>query len=282
MNWDEFMHLAALNFGWIIGLMVLLWAVSVAVKDSSIVDMSWGMGLAISAWFTYFLSEGVEPRRILILVLVTVWGVRLSAYLVWRNWGKEDPRYRQFRKNVEEKGGNYTLHSLTHIYLMQGFAMWVTSLVLVFSIMVDTPKGLGVFACAGVALWTLGMFFEVVGDAQLARFRADPQNQGKIMDRGLWRYTRHPNYFGEACVWFGFLLVACDNPLGLGTVVSPAVMLYALTGPTGKGPLERRMRENRPDFEAYVRRTSGFFPLPPRRDHPRATGRSSPDSRASS
>lgn len=265
MNWDEFLRLCALNFGWVIGLMVLLWGVSVAIKDSSIADMYWGLGLAISAWFTCFISEGVASRRMLVLALVTLWGVRLSAYITWRNWGKEDPRYARFRKNVEEKGGNYALHSLKHIYLLQGFFMWVTALVLIFSISVDTPAELGPAAHAGAALWTVGMFFEVVGDAQLARFRADPANKGRIMAQGLWRYTRHPNYFGEACVWFGFLLIACDNLAGLVTIVSPAVMLYALMGPTGKGLLERRMRKSRPDFEAYVQRTSGFFPMPPKK-----------------
>ena len=264
MNWNEFLRLVGINFVWIIGLMVLLWGVSVLIKDSSIADMYWGMGLVLSAWFTCFISDGVDARRFLVLALVTVWGVRLSAYITWRNWGVEDPRYARFRKNVEEKGGNYVIHSLKHVYLLQGFFMWMTALVLIFAISLDTPATLGVPAYLGTALWVVGMFFEVVGDAQLARFRADPANKGKIMDSGLWRYTRHPNYFGEACVWFGFLLIACDHPAGLITVISPAVMLYALMGPTGKGLLERRMRKSRPDFEAYVQRTSGFFPMPPR------------------
>lgn len=264
MIWGEFLRLAGINFVWIMGLMVLLWAVSVAIKDSSIADMYWGMGLVIAAWFTYFISEGVGARRMLVLTLVTLWGVRLSAYISWRNWGKEDPRYARFRKNVEEKGGNYVIHSLKYIYLLQGFFMWVTALVLIFAISVDTPATLGPLAYAGTALWAVGMFFEVVGDAQLARFLADPANKGKIMDRGLWRYTRHPNYFGEACVWFGFLLIACENLAGIVTIVSPAMMFYALTGPTGKALLERRMSKTRPDFESYVKRTSGFFPWWPK------------------
>ena len=141
--------------------------------------------------------------------------------------------------------------------------MWMVALVLIFSIAVDSPRDLGPLAWAGAALWLVGMFFETVGDLQLARFRGNPQNAGKIMDQGLWRYTRHPNYFGEACVWFGFFLIAMENVAGLVTLISPAVMLYALMGPTGKALLERRMKK-RPDFEAYVRRTSGFFPLPPK------------------
>jgi steroid 5-alpha reductase family enzyme len=265
MNWNDFLYLAAINFALIIGLMVALWGVSLALKDSSIADIYWGLGFIVSAWFTYFNSEGVAARRTLVLALVTLWGLRLSGYLLWRNWGKEDPRYAQFRKSIEAKGGNYAIHTLKWVYLLQGFFMWVTALVLIIAISVDAPTELGLTAYAGAALWLLGMFFEVVGDAQLARFRGDPSNQGKIMDQGLWQYTRHPNYFGEACIWFGFLLIAADNPWGLVTIVSPAIMLYALMGPTGKGLTERRMRKSRPDFEAYVRRTSGFFPMPPRK-----------------
>jgi steroid 5-alpha reductase family enzyme len=264
MNWDEFLRLAGINFVWIIGLMVLLWVVSVAIKDSSIADMYWGMGFVIASWFTYFISDGVAERRWLVLTLVTVWGVRLSGYLIWRNWGVEDPRYVKFRKTVEDKGGNYVLHSLKHVYLLQGFAMWVVALVLIFSLCVDTPAELGVLAYLGVGVWLLGMFFETVADLQLTRFRGDPANKGKVMDRGLWRYTRHPNYFGEACVWVGLFLIAIENPAGVITIVSPVMITYAVMGPTGKALLERRMK-NRPDFEAYVRRTSGFFPLPPKK-----------------
>ena len=263
MDWAEFLRLAGINFVWIIGLMVALWGLSVAIKDSSIADIYWGMGFVIASWFTYFISQGVEARRMLVLALVTLWGLRLSGYLLWRNWGVEDPRYATFRKRVEEKGGNYVIHSLKHVYLLQGFFMWMVSLVLIFSLAVDQPAELGVLAWVGVALWVLGMFFEVVGDLQLARFRGDPTNKGKIMDQGLWRYTRHPNYFGEACIWFGFFLIAVENVGGVVTIISPTVMLYALMGPTGKALLERRMKK-RPDFEAYVQRTSGFFPWPPK------------------
>ena len=265
MNWNEFLYLAAINFALLIGLMVVLWGVSLAMKDSSIADIYWGMGFIISAWFTYFNSEGVAPRRMLILALVTLWGLRLSGYLLWRNWGKEDPRYANMRKHVESKGGNYAIHTLKMVYLLQGFFMWVTCLVLIFGLSVDTPAELGPLAYAGAALWLVGMFFEVVGDAQLASFRSDPSNKGKIMDKGLWSWTRHPNYFGESCIWFGFLLIASENPWGLVTIVSPAIMLYALMGPTGKALTERRMSKSRPDFESYVRRTSGFFPLPPKK-----------------
>lgn len=261
----EFLTLALLNSALILGLFFLVWVLSVVIRDSSIADIFWGFGFVVVVWFTWIIADGVEARRLLVAILTTIWGLRLSIYIGWRNWGGEDPRYARFRQHVESQGGNYAIHSLIHVYLLQGLFMCLTALVLVFAMSMDTPEQLGVLAWAGIALWVLGMFFETVGDAQLTRFRADPANAGKIMDRGLWRYTRHPNYFGEACVWVGFFLIAAENLLGLITIVSPLTIIYAIVGPSGKGLLERRMSKKRPDFEEYKRRTSGFFPMPPRK-----------------
>lgn len=259
----EFLPLALMNASLVLVLMLGLWVLSVAIRDSSIADIFWGFGFVIIVWFTWSVSDGVEARRWLVAILATIWGLRLGLYLGWRNWGTEDPRYARLRRHVESRGGNYALHSLVHIYLMQGFFMWLVSLVLIFSLTADAPAP-GWLAWLGTALWATGMFFEVVGDAQLTRFRADPANEGRVMDRGLWRYTRHPNYFGEACVWVGFFLIAVENPWGVVTIVSPATIIWVLTGSLGKGLLERRMAKKRPDFEEYRRRTSGFFPLPPK------------------
>jgi steroid 5-alpha reductase family enzyme len=261
---SEFVPLALVNASLVLVMMLGLWALSVAIRDSSIADIFWGFGFVVIVWFTWWISDGVAARRLLVTVLATIWGLRLGIYIGWRNRGVEDPRYARLREHVESRGGNYALHSLVHIYLLQGFFMWLVSLVLIFSLSMDTPVTLGWLAWAGVALWVVGMFFEVVGDLQLTRFRADPANRGRVLDTGLWRYTRHPNYFGEACVWVGFFLIAMEHPLGIITIVSPATILYALMGPTGKGLLERRMSKKRPDFENYRRRTSGFFPLPPK------------------
>ncbi len=248
----------------VLALMTSLWAFSVAIKDSSIADIFWGAGFVIIVAFTWATSDGVAARRLLVLVLTTLWGLRLAAYIGWRNWGAEDPRYARLRQHVESQGKNYAIHSLLHIYLLQGFFMWLVSLVLIFSMVIDSPAQLGWLAWAGGAAWLVGMFFEVVGDQQLTKFRSNPENQGKVMDQGLWRYTRHPNYFGEACIWLGFFLIAVENPLGFISLISLITMYYALLGPTGKGLLERRMAKKRPDFEAYKRKTSGFFPLPPK------------------
>ena len=264
MDFAEFGRLALWNLALILVAMTCVWLLSLKLRDASIADIFWGLGFLLSAWFTAAVSTGVSSRRVLVLTLVTIWALRLSGFLLGRNWGKEDPRYVEMRRSVEEKGGSFALHSLKSVYIAQGVFLWLISLVVVFAISLDEPQDLGIPAFAGVALWLVGMFFEVVGDQQLARFKADPSNRGRIMDRGLWRYTRHPNYFGEACVWFGFWLIACDNVYGLAMVFSPGVLLYALLNITGKALTERRMRESRPDFEEYVRRTSGFLPLPPR------------------
>lgn len=262
--WAELLQTAMMSGGLVLAMFLLLWALSMAINDSSIADIFWGFGFVIIVWVLWPLTEGVPERRQLVVVLTTLWGLRLGLYLGWRNWGKEDPRYARLRAHVEGQNRSYALHSLLHIYLLQGFFMWLVSFVLIFSMVVDAPPTIGVLAWIGTAIWVLGMVFETVGDMQLTRFRSDPGNEGKVMDRGLWRYTRHPNYFGEACVWVGFFLIALENPTGIVTVISLATILYALMGPTGKGLLERRMSKKRPDFEAYKRRTSGFFPLPPR------------------
>ena len=262
----EFLSLALANSLLILGMFFFVWVLSIMLRDSSIADILWGLGFVIVAWFTWSVADGVEARQLLVAVLTTIWGVRLSAYIAWRNWGAEDPRYARLRQHVESQGKNYALHSLINVYLVQAIFMCITSLVLVFAMTVDTPEELGWLAWLGTALWVIGMLFEIVGDAQLARFRAEPANKGKVLDRGLWKYTRHPNYFGEACVWIGFFLIAVENPLGFITIVSPVAVIYAVAGPTGKGLLERRMSKKRPDFEDYKRRTSGFFPMPPRQN----------------
>ena len=261
---EEFLQLAAMNAGLILILMVTLWAISVVIQDSSIADIYWGLGFVIAAFFTAFISDGIAERQSLILWLTTIWGLRLAIYIGWRNRGGEDPRYARFRQHIESKGGNFAIHSLKHVYLLQGFFMWLVSLVLIFSMVMTDPGMLGPLAYTGVAVWAIGMVFETVGDWQLARFLGDPSNNGKVMDRGLWRYTRHPNYFGEACVWFGFFLIAMENIAGIVTIISLATIYYALLGPTGKRLLEQRMSKKRPEFEAYKQRTSGFFPLPPK------------------
>jgi steroid 5-alpha reductase family enzyme len=197
-------------------------------------------------------------------VLTTVWAARLGLYLYWRNAGKgEDPRYTAaFR---DRYATNLHWHTLTKVFLLQGVLAWLISTPVQLAQYLVRPEQLGVAAYAGAALWLIGFSFEAIADWQLARFKSDPANRGRVMDRGLWRYSRHPNYFGNACLWWGLWLIACDHPIGLVTVFAPLLMTHFLLNVTGKKLLEKRMGRARPEYAAYVARTPGFFPWFPRR-----------------
>ncbi|MBU3674273.1 MAG: DUF1295 domain-containing protein [Solirubrobacteraceae bacterium] len=238
-----------------------LWAVSVAVKDTSIVDIFWGSGFVVVAWVTFVVADGSEGYRWLLVALTTLWGLRLTAHLANRNLGHgEDFRYAKMR---ERHGSRWPLRSLWSVYWVQGALMWVVSL----PVQAGQQLGEGSpdwLAWVGVAVWGVGLFFETVGDLQLSRFIADPANRGKVMDQGLWRYTRHPNYFGDFSVWWGIWLVALSAG-AWWTVVGPLVMSLLLIKVSGAGLLEKSLSKKREGYDEYVARTSGFFPLPPRR-----------------
>ncbi|MGY6500744.1 MAG: DUF1295 domain-containing protein [Acidimicrobiales bacterium] len=246
----------------IAALMLVVWGISLVVRDASIIDLVWGLGFVIVAWVTYVVGDGVESRALLIAGLVTVWGLRLSGYLTWRNVGKgEDKRYQLMRKKW---GDRFPLVSLLTVFLLQGVLMFIVSLPVQFSGAATEPSSLGILAVVGVAVWVVGFVFESVGDAQLARFKADPDNEGQVMDQGLWRYTRHPNYFGDFCVWWGIFLVAAETSNGRWGIVGPLVMSALLMKYSGVGVLEKSIGKRRPGYAEYARRTSTFFPRPPK------------------
>ncbi|MEV0646177.1 DUF1295 domain-containing protein [Phytomonospora sp. NPDC050363] len=247
-----------------LAVLLVTFAVGVAGGKHRVVDVAWGVAFACVAAVTFVLSDGYgDPwRRALAAGLTVVWGLRLAVHIGRRGRGEpEDPRYERL---LAKAPGNKDLYALRMVYLLQGALVWFVSLpvqVASYDRSAATP-----WLLAGVAVWSLGMVFESVGDAQLARFRRDPSNKGKVLDTGLWRYTRHPNYFGDACVWWGlYLLAACSSWLGAATVVAPLAMTYFLAGKTGKPLLEEHLSK-RPGYAAYVRRTSGFVPWPPRRE----------------
>jgi steroid 5-alpha reductase family enzyme len=255
--------LLALEAGVVLGLVTALWGVSLAVRDSSIVDVFWGSGFVVIAWVGFALGDGSGTRSWLLALLVTAWGLRLSVYLARRNPGKgEDRRYAEMRRR---HGGRWPLRSLFVVFWLQGALMWVVSLPVQVAMTDPTPAGLGALDWIGLAVWAIGLAFESVGDRQLARFKADPANRGKVMDRGLWRYTRHPNYFGDFCVWWGIWLVALAGGGAWWTAVGPIVMSVLLVRVSGVALLERSLTRRREGYEDYVRRTSAFFPRPPRR-----------------
>lgn len=229
----------------------------------AVVDVAWGLGFVAIALTSYLASagEGDPARRLLVLVMTAVWGVRLAAHIAWRSHGKgEDPRYADLMSRAE---GSAAWFALRRIYLTQAAVMWFVSLPV--QVAMFQGAGLGVVAWAGVAVWLVGLFFETVGDWQLQRFRSDPSSRGKVLDTGVWRYSRHPNYFGDACVWWGISLVAFSAWPGVLTVLSPLLMTWLLARGTGKPLLEKDIADRRPGYADYVRRTSGFVPLPPRR-----------------
>ncbi len=242
-------------------LMLGTWLLSVLLRDASIVDIVWGLGFVVVAWAVRVQGDTATDRQWLLVALVTVWGLRLAGHLFWRNHGQpEDYRYRAMRKRF---GPRFPIVSLVTVFGLQGVLMWIVSLPVQLGQVPDEP-GLGWLAALGTLVWVTGFGFESIGDYQLARFRADPSNEGRVMDRGLWRYTRHPNYFGDACAWWGIAIIAAESGLGAWGIVGAIVMTVLLLRVSGVALLEKSLRKRKPEYQAYAARTSAFFPLPPK------------------
>jgi steroid 5-alpha reductase family enzyme len=261
------------NLAVITSLMVLLWLISLAITNASIVDIFWGPAFAIVAWLSFWLADGHGTRDWLLAVLTSVWGLRLGGYLAWRNLGHgEDPRYRAMRERI---GKRFGLISLATVFGLQALLVGLVSLPLQAGQRAPALDHVTMLQVMGLAFWGVGILFEAVGDLQLARFRASPASAGAVMDRGLWRYTRHPNYFGDFMVWWGLYLVAVSDVAGLRalgwTAVGPAIMSFLLMRVSGVPLLERSLKERRPGYADYVRRTSAFFPWPPGSPEPPRT-----------
>jgi steroid 5-alpha reductase family enzyme len=242
--------------------MGLLWLASLRLRDASIVDIYWGPGFAAIAAVAFLVAGGGHPRRALVLALALGWGLRLGVYLLWRNAGHgEDPRYAAMRRRHGERFG---IVSLTSVFGLQAALQWIVSLPLQLTQAAPGPASLGALDALGVALWCAGMLFETIGDLQLARFKADPKSQGQVLDRGLWRYTRHPNYFGDFLAWWGFGAIALAGPYGAFALIGPALMSFLLMRYSGVPTLERSIGKRRPGYREYQQRTNAFFPGPPR------------------
>ena len=243
-------------------LMFLLWLLSLARKDASIVDSFWGAGFTAIAWICFAITNGYPPRKLLITTLVTVWGLRLAIHIFRRNHGKgEDFRYQRMRAR---HGDRFALVSLFTVFGLQGVLMWIISFPIQVAEIAPVPDRMTWLDFLGVAVWIIGFLFEAVGDWQLTRFKADTNNRGKVMDRGLWAYTRHPNYFGDATLWWGLFLIALATPGSLWTIISPAIMTFLLIKISGVALLEKSLVKTKPQYQDYLRRTSAFFPWIPR------------------
>ncbi len=244
--------------------LTLLWIVSVAIRNASIIDIFWGPGFAIIAVLTWLTTDGNPDRKWILGALTILWGLRLGAYLAWRNLGHgEDPRYVAMRERANAAGKNFSRTSYTRVYLLQGVIMWVVALPIQLGMMPATSDAIGFLGYAGIALFAIGFLFESIGDWQLARFKANPDNKGQVMDAGLWRYTRHPNYFGNACIWWGLFLIAAEATGAWISVISPILMTFLLLKVSGVALLEKSLAETKPQYRDYVRKTSAFFPRPP-------------------
>jgi len=246
----------------ILSMVSILWIISVALKNVSIVDLFWGAGFVVINTF-YFFNTDTTPAKIVLLVLVAIWGLRLSIYLAWRNIGKgEDFRYREFRRQYGEK--NYWWISFFQTFLLQGILMWVISLPLLGINLNSSSPNLEVLDFVGIFVWLIGFVFEAGGDFQLARFRKDITNKGKVLDTGFWHYTRHPNYFGDSAVWWGYGLL-CVSTGSYWYVTGSVLMTLLIIKVSGVALLEKSLKEAKPQYHDYIRKTSSFIPWFPQK-----------------
>jgi steroid 5-alpha reductase family enzyme len=249
-------------------LMLALWQVAVRISDVSFIDAVWGGGMALVALASWWQMPDPGARASLIAAMAFIWGARLFVHLYtrWRGHG-EDVRYARMLGKAKERG-QFARAALTVVFGPQALLLLLVCLPAQLGVLASpAPAPLGPLAWAGFALWLTGMVFETVGDAQLTAFRADPASTGKVLDTGLWRYTRHPNYFGDACVWWGIWLAAADSGwiIALASLPGPLFLTFTLTKWSGKPLLEKGLAKTRPGYADYVARTSGFFPWPPKR-----------------
>ena len=246
----------------ILGMMTLLWLISIVIKNVSIVDLFWGLGFVLATGIYFFYTEGYVARKILITTLVFVWGLRLSLYLAWRNIGKdEDFRYRQFRKYYGEH--RYWWISFFQTFLLQGILMWLISAPLLGAQYYATDSSLSILDVIGISFWIIGIIFETVGDYQLAKFKSNPVNKGKVLNAGLWRYTRHPNYFGDSAVWWGYGLI-CLSAGSYVPFLGSLLMTALIIKVSGVVLLEKTLKDTKPQYKEYVEKTSAFIPWFPK------------------
>ncbi len=258
----------AVNFLVDLFCMLLLWRVAVRIGDVSFIDAVWGGGMAVLAAVSWLQLPEPGPRAGLIGAMALIWGVRLAAHLFsrWRESG-EDPRYAKMLGKARERGA-FARAALTVVFGPQALLLFLVSLPAQLGVLsASSPAPIKSLAWAGFTLWLLGVTFETVGDAQLKAFRHDPASRGKVLNSGLWRYTRHPNYFGDACAWWGIWLAAAEaGPwIALASLPGPLFLTFTLTKWSGKPLLERGLAKTRPGYADYVARTSGFIPWPPKK-----------------
>ena len=262
----EIAHLLIVNAVLSAALFIFLWLFNLRLKDPSFIDSWWGLGMVVLVWTSLFSTGQGGRHAIALTILCSIWGLRLGLYLLWR-WRSQGPDRRYVTMMTlakSERGWSYATASLLLVFALQMPLQFIVALpVQLGQLGGDAP--FGPLALAGIALAALGILFESLGDFQLIRFKADPSNAGKVLQSGLWRYTRHPNYFGDACTWWGLYLIAADHGMGVWSLPGPVLLTFLLTRWSGVPTVEGRMRRKRPEYESYVERTSGFIPWFPRK-----------------
>jgi steroid 5-alpha reductase family enzyme len=261
---ENIVSIFLINLGAVIAMMVGVWLLSLVKRDASIVDVFWGLGFVFVAWLTFFQTDGFLGRKLLITLLTTIWGLRLAVHIFIRNWGHgEDRRYEAWRS---QHGERFWWVSLFTVFGLQAALLWVISIVVQAGQIAPVPSRLVWLDYLGAVIWAVGFSFEAVADWQLAGFKADPANRGKVMNRGLWAYSRHPNYFGECLLWWGLFLVTLATPGGALTIISPILITILLLKVSGVTLLEKTIVETRPEYANYMKTTSSFFPWFPKKD----------------
>jgi len=244
-------------------LMTVMWLISLRLKNTSIVDIIWGFGFVLVNWVAFFLTpDSFGERKWIINILVTLWGLRLTTHIFLRNKGKpEDFRYVAWRNQYGKK---WWWYSYLQTFMLQGGLMFLISAPLIHTQAISTPTRLGILEFMGIIIWIIGFFFETVGDLQLEKFKQNPANKGKLLNSGVWLYTRHPNYFGDSAQWWGFYLIAAGSTFGFLTIFSPIIMTYFLIKVSGVAMLERTMAERKPGYKEYMQTTNAFIPWFPK------------------
>ncbi len=246
----------------IVFLLTLLWLLSVIIKNASIVDLFWGTGFVIANAY-YFLAPGdFFTRQLLLFILVSVWGLRLSIFLAFRNIGKgEDYRYQEFRKKYGPE--RYWWFSYFQVFLLQGVLMMLVSLALLGGHYGTQNNSLNLLDYLAIAVWVVGFLFEAGGDYQLAKFKKNPNNKGKVLNTGLWKYTRHPNYFGDSVIWWSYAIFSIAAG-SYWTIIGSFIMTFLLLKVSGVALLEKSLKEGKPEYNEYVKKTNSFIPWFPK------------------
>ena len=256
----NFLIYIATNLLIVFSLMTLVWLLSLALKNAGIVDIFWSIGFILISAFSYLRLENATWQQSLLFTLVLIWGLRLSLHIFIRGLGKgEDRRYAAWR---EEHGKNFWWVSAFLVFSLQGIIMWLVSAPLQVSFYFPSVNDFNLFAIAGLLLWFFGFIYETTADLHLFLFKRKKENEGKLLKTGLWKYTRHPNYFGEALVWWGFFLIAANQQFGLWTLFAPVLMTFLLMKISGVAMLDRFMKKSNPKYIDYIKSTNAFFPGP--------------------